>query len=153
MDYFPKAISAFNAWQDNFMTIMAANLATFGVRAEEFSPLQTLQTAWKTTYIAAASPGNRTKADVLARNEAGDAFKNAIRVFKKRFLTGNPRVSDVDVDRMGFTVPKKTHTPAPAPATAPELLVDFSKHLHHSIRFRNPVAARQGKPSGTGAGG
>jgi hypothetical protein len=147
-DYIPRPLGLFEAWEENMMTVAGANLTQFGIRPEEFAPLTALQTKWRTTYAATEGKKNRTSADILARDIAREDYETAIRVFKKRFLTENPKVSDVDLDRMGFTVPKKTNVLTPPPTTMPFIWIDFSVHLRHIIHFRDSQAGSLAKPYG-----
>ncbi|MDR1336923.1 MAG: hypothetical protein LBK22_08850 [Tannerella sp.] len=118
-DFLPDAEPVFDAWQDNFMTIMKADPTRYGVRPEELAPLTALQTAWVATYTVAKNRHNRTSADVTAKDEAGAAFREGIRKFRKRFLVENPKVSDADLIRMGLHVDKTTRTPAKTPTSYP----------------------------------
>jgi hypothetical protein len=107
-----------------------------------------LQTKWKTAYTAAESKNNRTEADVLAKNKARAAYEEAIRLFVKRFLTVNPKITDPDKERMGLTVPSGSHTPAPVPTTPPYGMVDFSVHRRHTLHFGKESPLKRGKPDG-----
>jgi hypothetical protein len=147
-DYIPRSFSLFYNWEENMMTILAANLTLFGIRPEELAPLTALQTLWRNAYIPTEGVRNVTHAQNLARQEARDEYESAIRVFKKRFLTENPKVSDPFLDSMGFTVPKKTHTAVDDPKSAPVFSVDFSHHLRHSIHFHDSEISGNAKPKG-----
>ncbi|MDR1336922.1 MAG: hypothetical protein LBK22_08845 [Tannerella sp.] len=118
-DYIPDGDPTFDVWQENFMTILKADYARFGILLKDLEPLVDLQEEWVATYTVAKNRRNRTSADVAAKTEAGDTYKNGIRKFKKRFLVENPDVSDADVIRMGFRVPKKHHTRAKVPTSHP----------------------------------
>ena len=54
-DYIPQADLEFNAWQENFMTYAAANLAALGLVAGDLTGLTTAQTKWTDALAAHAT--------------------------------------------------------------------------------------------------
>jgi hypothetical protein len=86
--------------------------------------------------------------DVLAKNEARDALKAALRTFIKAYLTYNPEVTDVDKENMGLPLHDSTRTPVPPPATIPETELDSSVIRQISAHFRDSGSDRRGKPQG-----
>ncbi|MDR1336876.1 MAG: hypothetical protein LBK22_08615 [Tannerella sp.] len=147
-DYIPRAINKFDAWQDNMMTVLTEKATSFGIRPEELSPLTTQQGKWRILYILTENVKNANPADILARNQMMGEYETSIRDFRKRFLVGNPRVTDSDLERMGFHVDKKTRTDVKAPTTTTILSIDVSHHLRHYVHFRDSELAGTAKPHG-----
>ena len=79
-DFIPHADGAFLEWSKTLVTYAAAHLTAFKVDTAAITPIQTLLTAYQTAYDTAEDP-NRGKVDVLAKNEARDALKAALRTF------------------------------------------------------------------------
>ena len=51
-DYIPGGDAASNAWLDSFVTYAGANLAEFGLLADDLTPVTTAQTAWAASLSA-----------------------------------------------------------------------------------------------------
>jgi hypothetical protein len=114
-DFIPHADGAFLEWSKTLVTYAAAHLTNFNVQEAALTPIQTLLTAYQTAYTKTEDP-NRGKVDVLAKNEARDALKAALRPFIKAYLTYNPAVSDTDKENMGLPLHDNIRTPTPVPS-------------------------------------
>jgi hypothetical protein len=146
-DYIPHADGAFLDWAKTFVAYAEAHVAAFKVDEGALADINTLLTAYQTAYTAAEDP-NRGKVDVLAKNEARDALKSAIRTFVKACLTYNPAVSDTDKESMGLPLHDTTRTPVPPPSTFPEIELDSSIIRQIIVHFRDEGSGKRGKPQG-----
>ncbi|GHU33129.1 hypothetical protein FACS1894172_11050 [Spirochaetia bacterium] len=146
MDYIPHADGAFLDWANTLITYTAGHLSAFKIEQAALTPIQTLFTAYQAKFTAAENP-NRGKVDVLAKDEARDALKAAIRPFVKAYLAYNPAVSDTDRESMGLPLHDGTRTPSPAPTTIPELELDSSIIRQISVHFKDAGSERRGKPA------
>ena len=99
-------------------------------------------------YPVAADVETRTKAAVVAKNEARDLFKRLFRQFIRSYVTNNPAVSDEDRTNMGLPIHKTTHTPAPEPDKAPEFRIDTSVIRRLTIHFQAEGSKTKAKPAG-----
>lgn len=148
-DYMPQSDAIFNGWQGELVVIVEPNLAIWGISETDFGVVKSKQSRWTTAYAKTVNKQNRTAADVLARDEAGDDYKKTIRSFVAQWLASNPRVSDADRLRMGLTVKTGTRTPTPVPTTFPVGTIDFSVRLQHSISYYDEASAHSNaKPAG-----
>ena len=148
-DYIPRTEAEFNNWQVNLVSIVTENATAWSIPAEQVTALVALQTTWTTAYAKASNKQNRTAADVLVKNKAGDDFKKGLRNFVQLWLARNPLVADADRVRMVITVYTGSRTPVPAPDTAPIGTIDFSVRLQHVITFYDQEAAHSNaKPKG-----
>ena len=148
-DYIPQNDADMNVWQGNLVAIVEPNVTVWGISLDDFTVVKTKQSTWTTAYAKASNKQNRTAADVLAKDDAGDDFKKAIRSFVAQWLASNTKVTDSDRTRMGLTVKTGTRTPTPAPTTSPVGTIDFSVRLQHSIHYYDEASAHSNaKPVG-----
>ncbi|MDD4991952.1 MAG: hypothetical protein PHR83_06955 [Paludibacter sp.] len=148
-DYIPKTDAEYNVWQFNLIALLSENATAWGISAEVITSLKASQTRWTTAYDKTSNKQNRTTADVITKNEAGEDFTKEIRDVVQQWLVRNPKVTDADRARLGITVRTNTHTPVPPPSTFPVGSVDFSLRLQHSISFYDQASAHSNaKPEG-----
>ena len=148
-DYIPKNDADMNVWQGNLVEIIEPNVTAWGISTEDFTAVKSKQTNWVAAYAKASNKQNRTAADVLAKDKAGEDYSKSIRTFVAQWLASNSKVSDSDRTRMGLTVKTGTRTASPVPTTSPVGSVDFSVRLQHIIHFADDASARsKAKPEG-----
>lgn len=148
-DYIPKNDADFNVWQGNLVTIITPGITAWGIDNDDFTDVKSKQTTWESAFAKASNKQNRTSADVLAKDEAGSAYKKTIRSFVAQWLANNSKVTDSDRARMGLTVKTGTRTLTPVPTTSPVGSVDFSVRLQHSISYYDEASAHSNaKPAG-----
>ena len=107
-DYMPRQEAIFCTWLAMFFIYVSENLLRFGIAGDVFMPLTALRVEFEEKYVIATAPSTRTKAAVLAKNEALDALKTALRAFVREYLTYNHLVTDSDRENMGLPVRKAT---------------------------------------------
>ena len=148
-DYIPRTDAEFYVWQFNLIDILVENATAWGIPPEEVTALKASQTRWTTAYEKANNKQNRTSADVITKDEAGEEYTKLIRNMVQQWLVLNSKVTDGDRVRMGINVRTTTHTPVPPPSTFPVGRVDFSLRLQHTISFYDQASAHSNaKPEG-----
>ncbi len=148
-DYIPQNDAEFNLWQSNLVSITEPNLTDWGISTDDFTALQTLQSAWTTTFGKASNKQNRTSADVQAKDDAREDYEKQLRIFVAQWLASNTSVPDSERERMGLTVRSGTRTAAPVPSTSPVGTIDFSVRLQHTIHFFDEATpTTRAKPAG-----
>jgi hypothetical protein len=147
-DYMPSKEAEFYAWVTVFFTYLLANLSRFGISSSVLSPLTSLRDDFFTKYVIATAPATRTKATVLAKNNAMSALKKALRVFIQEYVSFNHLVTDVDRDNLGLPIRKTSRTPVPVPVTYPWFMVDSSIIRVLIIYFRDLLSENRAKPFG-----
>jgi len=148
-DYIPQNDAEFNLWQANMVEIIASNLENWVITADDFNTLTGLQENWAVAFAKASNKQNRTSADVLAKDDAREAYVKDLRNFVAQWLASNSKVSNSDRGRMGLTVKSGTRTPVPVPITLPVGNIDFSIRLQHTIQFADESTPRsKAKPAG-----
>ncbi|MDR0699041.1 MAG: hypothetical protein LBG28_07480 [Tannerella sp.] len=147
-DFLPRKEAEFYAWVIVFFTYLLANLSRFGISSSVISPLTSLRDDFMTKYNVAIEPSTRTKATVLAKNNAMNALKNGLRAFIREYLSFNHLVTDVDKDNLGLPIRKTSHTPIPIPTTYPWFMVDSSIIRVLIIHFRDILSEYRAKSFG-----
>ncbi|MDR2362299.1 MAG: hypothetical protein LBD91_06165 [Prevotellaceae bacterium] len=147
-DYIPKGPNAFNTFQFNFIDLVTTNKAAWGITDAAIAPLAAQKAVWDVVYPKASNEDNRSRADVLAREECQAAYTGDIRLFVNQQLRYNPLVSDPDKLRLGLHVPSGTREDAPEPDKAPLVIkIDTSESRRYTIHFGNELGERA-KPAG-----
>ena len=147
-DFLPRKEADFYGWVTVFFTYLQANLSRFGISSTVLSPLTSLRDDFFTKYAAAMAPSTRTKATVLAKNNALKALKEALRAFIREYMTYNHLVTDVDRDNLGLPIHKTDHTPVPVPTTYPFFIIDTSTIRVLVIQFFDEDSKKRAKPFG-----
>ncbi|MDR2764061.1 MAG: hypothetical protein LBB90_03420 [Tannerella sp.] len=147
-DFLPAKEAEFYAWVVTFFGYLIVNLQRFGIAESVIAPLVSLRDDFQTKYAAALAPATRTKAGILAKNNAIAALKAALRAFIREYLTYNHLVSDEDRDNLGLHIHKTRHTPRPVPLTYPLFTVDSATIRVLGIDFRDAGSEGRAKPFG-----
>jgi hypothetical protein len=147
-DFLPSKEAVFYAWVATFFSYLVVNLQRFGIAEDVILPLKSLRDDFVAKYAAALAPATRTRAAVLAKNNAKHALKAALRAFIREYLTFNHLVTDEDRDNLGLPIHKTTHTPVPVPVTYPLFTVDSSVIRILLILFFDVAGSGRAKPFG-----
>jgi len=139
-DYIPHGQAVFFNWQDNYVSVLAADSVGWGIPPADLTALQDLQTI----YVAAYHTGSkeqkltRTSGHVQAFITAEKNYVAGIRKFNSQWITRNPLVTDAQKVDLGVTVRDTVPTRIDAVNFAPQLVVDKISGGVHTLRFRNP---------------
>ena len=144
--FLPNKDAALLAWGANLYAV--ANLAptTYGLTTGQCTAFNTLLTAYQTA-LAACDPGVRSKAAVLAKNNAKAALKTNAR-FLAKLVEGTSTVTNAQKATLGLNV-RAMPSPIPAPAFAPQ--VDIVSVIGRTVKVRlhnSETAGKRGKPAG-----
>jgi hypothetical protein len=145
LDYIPQQDGKFLEWVKILFTYAAEHARAFGIDPHTMDEITALTETYDKAYARSEDP-NRGKADVIAKNEARDTLKKAVRQYVKEYLENNHLVSDEDRRRMGLPVHDTKPTPARIPTDAPVGEVDFSKHQQHSVHVKVGTLTGKAKP-------
>jgi hypothetical protein len=147
-DYIPGADAEFNTWQQNFITSLTSNKATFGLSDADLGSLTAAQTEWTDAYTghtaaqAAASGAQQTK------KAARQNFENVLRAMARR-VQGHQNTEDKHRAALGLHVRAETRASTSAPTTRPVASVDTSQRLRHTIKFTDEaMPGSTAKPDG-----
>ena len=116
----PTVDSQLAEYSTNFDTLGTARAADFGLSAAQMTQYTSLHNSWMAAYNAAKAEGSRSKALVIAKNQA----KNSLLVYARElygFIQASLTVSNEDKALIGVRVIDRQPSPVPPPALAPLL--------------------------------
>ncbi|MBK8269116.1 MAG: hypothetical protein IPK83_12740 [Planctomycetes bacterium] len=157
-DYIPRADGAFDEWQLNFLTYLAANAFTLGIGAADIIVLQLAQTDWTKGYEGIRRLAAELRAIAAEKARARAAYTALIRSATRR-IQARTKTTDEERRSLGIRVRDVTPTASPAPAVRPHVQVSMAERLRHRVLVLNEstgagraaaVAVRQ---AAAGAGG
>jgi hypothetical protein len=105
-------------YSTNFNTLGVAQPADFGLSAAQMTQYTTLHNSWMSAYNAAKVDGAKSKALVMAKNDA----KAALLVYARElysFIQASLTVSNENKTLIGVRVIDREPSPVPPPALAP----------------------------------
>lgn len=133
------------AWSVNFSTRITATPTAFGLTAALATAYATVHSNYATA-LAACDPGERSKADVAAKNVARATLKAQASLLAK-LVQGTASVTDSQKIELGLNV-RAEPTPRPAPAAPPTLAVKVVSGWTVSIKLSDSQdSGRRGKPA------
>lgn len=146
--YIPDADGAFDAWQVNFLAYAAVHAAELGLKPADVTPAVDAGEQWHSDYLRHLAARQAAAAATQTKNGSRRALVDLVRPLVAR-IQASPQVDDAERAALGITVPDRSPTPAPAPASRPIVRVDFSRRLHHLIRFADErMPTRRARPRG-----
>jgi hypothetical protein len=148
-DYIPRKDEDFNILQGNVYMMSTTNMTEWLIPVEFMDTLGVPRSRWIKAFELSRSPATRTKVVTQEKNDARKGYTAVLRPFIQGMLMHNGRVSDADRCAMGLPVYDRTPTRPLAPASRPELRVDFSQFLRHRIFVRDSVLSGRAKPAHT----
>ncbi|MDR0636498.1 MAG: hypothetical protein LBF87_05400 [Treponema sp.] len=123
-----------------------ANTTNFGWRPAEVADTLAKVNAFltvRTAYEEVDSTANR-----MAKDEAKDSVKSAMRDFANTSIRFNKQMNDEDKLVYGIRAPDRTATPAGEPESYPEAEPDTSALRQVTINFWDSATKKRGKPHG-----
>jgi hypothetical protein len=145
--YIPAKDADFDAWIQNFNTLLTANPTNYGLVAADATAVDAVTDPWVTAYPIAINPATRTSGTIATKDAARATAEATIRPYAIR-IRNNPAVSDALKLGIGVTVPNVPPTPIPAPTVAPELGLLAAISLQQTLTFKAVGAAGKAKPFG-----
>lgn len=104
-DYIPFNDLAFVAWMNNFLTVLNANLAPFGLTAGDLTPLTNarndFQTKLSTFQSAEIAYRSASEAKKTSRNTAEDLFRQMAQRINR-----HPAMTNALREQLGLNVPR-----------------------------------------------
>jgi hypothetical protein len=146
-DFIPAADAAFNTWQYQLADAIGDHATAWGIPATAVTQLQNQRGNWDGAYSWVTNPATKTKARILAKNEARKEYVAFLRALLKQYITYNPAVSDEDRVNMGLPIHDTKPTPVPPPSTRPEFEFEIATR-QIKIHFRDAGSESRAKPKG-----
>ena len=138
-DYIPHVEALFVLWIENFILILTAKAAAWGILPAEMAKLAELLEKFKEKYAIAVAPATCTNAAKKAKNDAKKELVTYVRKIYRTRLLFNDSVTNEDHELLQIPIHDTTHTPSPSPHSAPIGRIDTSVHLQHKIKVTDTV--------------
>lgn len=120
-------------WSTNFNTLGVANPADFSLTSTQMTAYTALHDAWIAAYDAAKADGSKSKALVVAKNDAKFSLLVLAREYYG-FIQSSLAVSNENKVLIGVHIRKTEPTPIPPPALAP--LVTLTTVVGRVARYK-----------------
>jgi hypothetical protein len=117
-DYMPGSDRKLLIWVQILFGGVTEHAVAWGLDPKSWEDITLLIETYKIALDKAEQP-NRGKADVLAKNNARNTLKKAVRQYVKEYLIANSAISDDDRERIGLPVHDTHPTPIGEPTTIP----------------------------------
>jgi hypothetical protein len=150
--YIPNKDAAFDAWLQNFSTLLTANPTLYGQTAGAASTVAGQQSAWANAYALVTSPATKTKTTVAAKNAARVTASGIVRPYAVE-ISLNAGVSSANKTAIGVNPRTSVPTPVTTPTTYPALTITQALPLQTVVAYRDQLASPsvKSKPYGVTA--
>lgn len=151
-DLIPPKDNQFNIFQEDVVTTCDTNKVAWNIPPTTITDLQALQTAWSAAWLIAKDKGNRSMAQVTAKDNARQDFEGSLRPFIQQYVQLNSAVTNADRVSMNIKPKDKNRTKVPVPTTIPMVDMMPGNGSTLLVNFRQQPDAqgssRRGKPQG-----
>ena len=131
-DFIPTDQAEFDEWSARFKDYVFANYAAIGLTVAQKNEIGSAVITSHYSYIDKREKENIYRGAV--EKDCADR-EIAIEVLRKysRHIQGRAETTDTVREGLGITVRDKIPTPVGVPTIAPELWIDFSQRLQHTV--------------------
>ena len=146
--YVPGNDSIFSTWAGSFVSTVGADIAAYGVSAEELTELQALEAEWNSSFTQLVDKRDAAKAATSAKDSKRQAYESMIRKLAQK-MQNDPNVEEFRIIDAGLPAHSTTKTPNPIPTTAPIAAIETCAIREHFIRFTDwESSSSRAKPRG-----
>lgn len=146
--YIPAKDADFATWLDNFNTLLTAAPGTYGLTAADATAVDTVASAFATSYPISQDPATRTPVTVAQKDADRSAAELVVRPFAVS-ISRNPAVLDADKIAIGVNVPSTVPSPIPAPVDAPDLAILSMTPGVGKFAYKAAGSSNKAKPFGS----
>lgn len=128
----PQRDGDFDAYLNNWRTLLTAAPATYGMLAADATAITNSYNIFHAAYLLVTNPATRTHAQVVAKDIAK---ASALVLLRDQYgiIKANPAVLDASKTTIGIRVNDPIPTPIPPPSTYPLLSVINSASLQQEV--------------------
>lgn len=138
INYIPSKDEDFQAWSQNFSTLITATPTAFGLVAGQAVAYAALVASFSAALSAATNPTTRTKPSVASKNVARATLEASSRNLAA-VVQGYPSITDTQLAALGLTIRSNSRTPVPSPTTYPILAVVGAGPLQCTVRISDQL--------------
>ena len=146
--YIPAPDAQFDAWLNNFSTLLTAAPATYGLTAGDAIAVAAVTATWNPAYAAAVNPPTRTSVTIAAKDAARVTAEALVRPLAQT-ISKNAGVTNNAKTAIGVNLTNQSRTPVPPPTTVPGLTLVASIHFQQTLAYRDTTTpTSKSKPPG-----
>jgi hypothetical protein len=138
--YIPPRQSNFDAWFNNFSTLITASPSTYGLTPADATTIAGYYSTWHTDYLLVTSPTTKTAQAVAAKNQVYAQVLPPVRSYAQQ-VANNPGVSSAAKIALGLNPKTSTPSPVSAPASNPVLTLQSQSPGAAILRYRDSAAS------------
>ncbi len=131
-DFIPMDQAAFDEWAWVFKEYVSANYAALGLTASQATEIANAVITLRGSYTDKMQQQNICRGAVEKDRADRKIVKQCLRKYS-RHIQGRVETTDTQREGLGITVRDKIPTPVGVPSIAPELEIDFSQRLRHTV--------------------
>ncbi len=131
-DFIPTDHAAFDAWATRFKDYVTANYAALGLTVGQKNEILNACIASHFSFVAKQEEENIYRGKVEEDRANRKINKQVLRKYSRHFQ-GRVETTDTQREGLGLPVWDKVKTPVGVPTIAPELEIDFSQRLQHTV--------------------
>lgn len=131
-DFMPTDQADFDFWATRFKDYVTANYAALGLTAAQKNEIVNACIASHFSFVAKQEEENIYRGKVEEDRANRKIVKQVLRKYS-RHLQGRAETTDAVREALGLPVHDKVKTPVGVPTIAPELEIDFSQRLQHTV--------------------
>ena len=144
-DFIPADQAEFDAWSTRFKDYVFTNFAALGLTVNQKQEILNVCIATHFSFAEKQEKENIYRGIVEKDSADRKIAKECLRKYA-RFIQGRVETTDEQREGLGITVRDKIPTPVGVPTIAPELEIDFSQRLQHTVHAgTNPQNERLNK--------
>jgi hypothetical protein len=147
-DYIPRSDGDFLSWVKILFAAVEENAELWHLAPASWAHINPpMITKYDSAYKKTIGT-NRGKVDVMAKNIARDALKDATRKYVNEFLKYNSAITSDDRVRLGLRIPDTKRTPVHVPVTTPRVTTTHPDPCIVAFIVSDSVSKRKTKPAG-----
>ncbi len=131
-DFIPADQAKLDAWATRFKDYVTANYAALGLTVGQKNEILNACIASHFSFVGKQEEENIYRGKVEDDRANRETLLQVLRKYS-RHLQGRAETTDIQREGLGITVRDKIPTPVGVPTIAPELEIDFSQRLQHTV--------------------
>ncbi len=131
-DYIPTDQAELDFWATRFKDYVNANYAALGLTVGQKNEVVNACISSHFSFVAKQEEENIYRGKVEEDRANRKILKQVLRKYS-RHIQGDTGTTDIQREALGLPVHDKVKTPVGVPTIAPELEIDFSQRLQHTV--------------------
>ncbi len=144
-NFIPMRQATFDEWAQRFREYVSANYVALGLTVAQKNEIGNAVHEAHSSFVDKQEKESIYRGAVEKDNADRKIAMQVVRTYS-RYFQGRPQTTDTVREALGLPVRDKVKTPVGVPDIAPELSIDFSQRLQHTVHAgTNPQNERRNK--------